>query len=209
MKKALSDPAMIRELSVQDGLIRESLGLGASTISKAEFENSFVVDECIADSDIIAVGDETTVRVNIQLGHSSTSLSYFIQPHEYLICDEALGYYRGRDLPAPAPDRDQAQYRKTLTQLTKLELRALCLPFGGVLTGELLPKHLRSLAQPLRTLNSSVARVSPLALRPKSFALLSKPKYSPLPSRDPVLLSAMARSKEALFRQLLSSQVSK
>jgi glyoxylase-like metal-dependent hydrolase (beta-lactamase superfamily II) len=205
MKKALSDRALIRELAVQDSRIRESLGLGSCAISPAEFEKAFVIDECIADSDIIAVGDETTVRANIQLGHSSSSLSYFIQPHEYLICDETLGYYRGRELPAPAPDVDRVQYRKTLAQLTKLELRALCLPFSGVLTGELLPKHIQKLTSTLDDIEEQCSQGLASGIQPEELLAALKAQIFSSPTRDPVLISAMDRSKEALFTQLLSS----
>jgi glyoxylase-like metal-dependent hydrolase (beta-lactamase superfamily II) len=205
MKKALSDPAFVRELATQDAAIRASLGLVPSLIEEAAFGKSFIVDECISDSDVIAVGEETTVRANIQLGHSASSLSYFIQPHEYLICDETLGYYRGREIPAPAPDEDRALYRKALTQIAKLELRALCLPFSGVLTGELLPKHLQKLGSTLDDIELQFRQGIDAGLSAEVLRSALETQIFSSQSRDPVLRNAMARSMEALCRQLLAT----
>jgi len=205
MKRMLSDKGFVAALHTEDQRMREELSAGVLKLSPAEITEGFKVDECLSDSDVIAIGDDTTMRANIQAGHSPCSLSYFIQPHEYLICDETLGYYRGRELPAPAPDDDRAQYRKSLAQIAKLELRALCLPYAGVLTGELLPKHLQRLNSTLDDIEKQFAQAAAGGVSHEEFrAALRSQVFNSL-SRDPILTYAMERSFEALSTQLLKS----
>jgi hypothetical protein len=90
-----------------------------------------------------------------------------------------------------------------------LELRALCLPFSGVLTGELLPKHIQKLTSTLDDIEEQCSQGLASGIQPEELLAALKAQIFSSPTRDPVLIRAMDRSKEALLTQLLSPRPSK
>jgi len=102
--------------------------------------------EIASDSAVLDLGSVTIKRINLGLAHSS-STAFLIEPDCILVGDQSLGFYRGRDAPAPGAAFELAKSSDVLRELAKMPLMALGLPWAGALTGGLAPQHLNAVSQ--------------------------------------------------------------
>lgn len=127
-------------------------------ISVEAFRSGLQLDQPISESDQVQLSEDVFARAIYAPGHREHSFAYLIQPYDYLIGDEVLGYFRGRELAAPGADFSLARARSTLEKFGKLYLAGLCPPYVGVLTGDMVRKYLHDMIRNIDDLISETAR---------------------------------------------------
>lgn len=160
IKLALNEDTQISKIYEEDQYISEMFELERTLryISLSQFRDCLVIDKTIEDSEVIEISEDLSIRAITSAGHSKESLNYLIEPINFLITDESVGYYNGRELPSPGCDFSIESNITTLEGLMKLEISGLCMPNIGVLTASLIPKHLSSISQITKDLKNEVIK---------------------------------------------------
>ena len=129
--------------------------------------------------------------------HTPRSLLYLIRPGNLLIGDETLGCYRGKDGSTPCPDHSPFAFTALRTRLFDLNVEMIALPFGGILTGDLVRKHIDALDQHIRAvpLEVEAARREGIS-QEESRSQLYDYFFSGYPN-DPFLQASLSRSFKA------------
>ena len=99
-------------------------------------EEPLRVDRMVGEGDRIELGAGVNLDVYDAPGHSRCSLAYVLNPDRALFSGEAIGFYNRKDQVLPEALSSFIDFIKSLEKLGKLELKMICLPHGGVLTGE-------------------------------------------------------------------------
>jgi 2-aminobenzoylacetyl-CoA thioesterase len=133
IREVLSNPRavdLIRSLSGDTGdLMEEETGIRLSF-------DRFELDRSLKEGDLLDLGRGVSVTVIETPGHTKCSLAYFVEPDRVLFMGEAGG--------VPGPDgyiqseflSDYPAYLSSLEKMAACGPRFICLPHGGVLTGE-------------------------------------------------------------------------
>ena len=115
-----------------------------------EFEEFFALlapDVLLHDGDTLALSNGDVARVVPFPGHTSHSVAFLFQSAQFLITDEGCGYFNLNGLHAPGGDTDLGQAISSILKLAKLDLRGICLPSGGVITGTLTQRYLQTVVR--------------------------------------------------------------
>lgn len=199
-------------------LLRSDLELGA-LLSKQDLNSSHTTLSSptisvkqirpIHDGDIMKLQHAASIHVLAANGHAQGSLAYLILPHQILVTDESTEYFRGRLAVGPAGDHNLTDLAQTLDKFLNLELKLLCLPYAGALTGKLIRRHLEALRSQSQHLIKDLKEA--LSDQTDGETEIEKIKeavkqalwdqlYSP-ESSSPILLSSLKRSFEAVWKQ--------
>lgn len=208
MQNKLRDAAFVRSLYEQDCSLSRALVLPepCELLEFEEFRAGLTIDSVVSDSDIIKFSSDVSARVVNSVGHTLDSLSYFLLPSRYAVVDEGYGYFRGRDLAAPGGDFDLQQSINSLNKIQKLDVTGLCLPFGGVLVGQLVRKHFAAVIQNTEDLLKECAKAHTERLDDVDILQALKDQfYTPDPS-DPILSSGMQRTLDGIWEQVLKQR---
>ncbi len=92
--------------------------------------------------------------------------------------------------------------REVVRKLSDHEISALCLPDSGVLTGSLIQKHLRNLLQTMDKIVSTYRNEIAGGLTHEEVSPIIKEVFYISESADPILLSNLAQSSEAVISQV-------
>ena len=160
------------------------------------------VDKILVEGSVLQLSEEVALRMISAPGHTAISCAYALEPHGYVVGDEVLGYYRGREAAGPGSDFDIEAGAKSLQTLIDHGVSALCLPYGGVLTGELVPKHLSALRITMQGLVAEVARAKVSGIDTTEIAAQIQRGLYAVEDRDPLLRRAIQKSQAALLKQL-------
>lgn len=205
--KMASDTFMLELYEADRALSKDfQVATGDVEISYDDFRQLLKLDKVVSDSDIISIVDGVQVRVVSALGHTDHSLAYQILPKNYFVVDEGFGYYRGRDLAAPGGDWRQEEALKTIAKVGKIDVHALCFPEGGVLTGQLVRKHLQSLAQNTEDLFSECQRAHGNQIGDEEIRSSVLAGFYTSEQGDPVLQANLKRSFECVWNQVLAKR---
>ncbi len=102
--------------------------------------------EISADSAALDLGAVTIKRIPLALATPS-SAAYFIEPDGLLVVDQSLGFYRGKEIPAPGAGLELIRSVESLRSLAELTISGLSLPWSGTLTGALALQHISGVIQ--------------------------------------------------------------
>ena len=162
----------------------------------------FKIDRVVVEGETVTIAPGLTARVLASSGHSAASFSYFIEPYRALVGDEVLGYFRGRDLPAPGCDESIASAAATLTSLIDLDISILCLPYVGALTGELVQRHLQSVKHSIEDVvsESKKARAAGIVIEEIRSQIERGLYTSDL--ADPLFNASLKRAFSGLWKQI-------
>lgn len=203
-KVKLSDESFLKSLQQSDLQLSKQFDVThpSEPIGPAELKSLFSISRVISDSDQLRIADDINLRVLSLSGHGNDSLAFFIEPYNFLIIDETAGYYNGRNLASPGFDLSIEDGIKSLKKFLDLEIAALCLPYSGVLTANLVRKHLTSVIQNSEDLVTETSKA--LASGKSKELILETIKenlFKPIVS-DPLLEWNMQRSMNELWKQL-------
>jgi len=204
MQRALSSADFRQQLWMADQDFGSRLfgDTGRPEISPDEFSRALTIDRPLVEADSIELGDELTIRSMALPGHRDHSLCYMLVPHEFVIADETLGYFRGSKLAAPGADFSLSRTLTSLARFEHLEISGIGFSYGGAATGTLARKHLSSLAQNCRDIvaeyNRAIADGVPLE---EIVGQIKEAFYTPV-VEDPFLAESMTASCNAILAQL-------
>lgn len=105
-----------------------------------EWFSAMFIDRIVGDGDVIELGDGVDIKVIGCPGHAIDNIGYYAPSDGVLVAAEAIGAYTGRDKSYCCFRFDYEDYLHSLDKFCNLDIRALSLPHGGVLTGALAQK---------------------------------------------------------------------
>jgi glyoxylase-like metal-dependent hydrolase (beta-lactamase superfamily II) len=204
MQNQLSSTPYIEQLFDAD--LRYSTSFRSVTPSAmpdiSEFKEALRIDTQLTDGSSLALGSDTSIDCIWSPGHSSLSLTYQVAPYGLALVDETFGYYRGKDEPAPGADYRIDKALSSITKLLARDISSLGLPYSGVLTGELVQKHLQSVIKGLTDLPAQYKTARKRGLSKHEFgAELRVGAYAPVVA-DPCLRNSLERSLTAVLDQI-------
>jgi hypothetical protein len=129
-------------------------------------------------------------------------VSYLLVPHEFVIADETLGYYRGSKLTAPGADFNIQRALASVARFEHIEISGIGFSYAGAITGSLARKHLTALAQTSTDLSEECqkARKDGVSVD-EILAQVKESLYAPIVN-DPFLVESLNCSFEAVTSQL-------
>ncbi len=204
MQRSLSSANVLKDIWNSDQSYgRRFFGdSGKPEVSLEDFASALTIDRPLVEADSIELGDHLTIRSLALPGHREHSVCYMLVPHEFVIADETLGYFRGSKLAAPGADYNLSKGLNSLAQFDHLEISGIGFPYAGAVTGALARKHLTALAQNSKDIvaeyNRAVAEGVPLE---EISAQIQEAFFTPT-VQDPFLVESMTQSHEGLLAQL-------
>lgn len=144
------------------------------------------------------LSDEVSLRCLPFPGHTESSCAYLLSPYQILIADEGLGYFQGRELPAPGGDWSLEQNKRSLEKILELDFSGIALPQGGFVSGELARRHIRSTILSIEDLLGECQRASQAGYDLTYVTSCIKESFFQQPCPDPIVRF----QKERSFRQI-------
>jgi glyoxylase-like metal-dependent hydrolase (beta-lactamase superfamily II) len=208
MQTRISDAAFAESLFEEDQELRTNFpSLPAKeTLSLSEYKDLLRINRVFPDSETFSLNENIGVRCFFASGHTSESIAYYVVPHNFLIIDQCFGYFRGKELAAPGADLDLLEAVKLIDSFKDIELAALCLPFSGVLTGNLIRKHLANIVQNTDDLFNECKEASAAGIVDEEIYEAVQTSFYSSTYRDPLLRVVMDRTLEAVWKQILRAR---
>ena len=204
MRSALKRDSFVQNLWEKDQAFgRDYFGVEAQTgVELSEFKEALRIDHPLVEADSIAVGEDLAIRSLATPGHREHSVSYLLVPHEFVIADETMGYYRGSKLAAPGADFDLQRAVASIARFEHVEISGIGFSYVGAITGTLARKHLTALTQNSTDLvkECQKARTDGVPVD-EIVAQVKESLYAPIVS-DPFLIESMNASFNAVVKQL-------
>jgi glyoxylase-like metal-dependent hydrolase (beta-lactamase superfamily II) len=125
--------ALIRELTQATEQLAHSIGTDLVEFDRFE---PFEVDITLKDGDAIELSDQLTVQVLETPGHTWDCLSYYIPQEKVLLLSEAAGIPDQSGYIVSDCLVDYDRYYESLTRLSRLEVKVICLGHLRVFTGK-------------------------------------------------------------------------
>ncbi|NLF25820.1 MAG: MBL fold metallo-hydrolase [Deltaproteobacteria bacterium] len=207
MKTKLQDPEFKRLIFEED--LRLSAQYPEAPAFKAmdfdEYQDLLFIDKTFPESQTFNFADNLAIRAIFAHGHTSESVLYLVLPHNAIILDESLGYFRGKDMAAPGGDADLEESLKIATTLKDFELNAMCFPNGGLITGALVHKHIEAIIQNTKDLLSQCEIAFKHKISAETIRESVQNSFYANNSPDPLMRTTLDRSFEAVWQQIFSA----
>jgi glyoxylase-like metal-dependent hydrolase (beta-lactamase superfamily II) len=203
-KQALSKKSLIEDLHKDDAKLSALFELGEALeqISKEKFINDFNSALVISDSDILEISHYVSLKTFPVFGHTETSLAFIIDPYSYFILDETAGYYNGRLLAGPGFDNSITAGIASIKKILDMEISGLCLPYNGILTADLIRKHLSAVLQNTEDLINESKKAVDKKLSEQEVLDSIKDNLFSQSSKDPLIKLNASRTIDGLWRQI-------
>ncbi len=185
-----------------DRALSAQLSDAADTASLKEFSASLSLDKGLVDGESLAIDDDISIRCVSMAGHRQHSQAYLVQPHNFLIADETVGYYNGRRLAAPGGDASIQLALESISRLADLDLSGVGFSYGGCITGSLVRKHLESVSQNTSDLLAESRRALAEGLAPEEVKAQVREAFFLPALRDPCLIASLSGTLDAIWRQV-------
>jgi hypothetical protein len=163
---------------------------------------SQLFDYYLSDGESLTLSPTQSLCCRYSNGFAQQEASYLIEPLRFLIVNEVGGYFRGKELPAPAADHSTDGCTITLSTMLQLELAALCLPYKGVLTGGQVTRHLTTVRGVLTDVQREVVRATREGISTTEIRSQIMEGLFSDDTPDPFLKLALQRSGEQLWAHL-------
>jgi glyoxylase-like metal-dependent hydrolase (beta-lactamase superfamily II) len=171
-------------------------------VSLDDFSRALTIDRPLVESDSIQVGDELTIRSMALPGHRDHSVCYTLVPHEFVIADETLGYFRGSKFAAPGADYDISKALCSLGKFEHMEISGIGFPYGGAITGGLARKHLSALAQNSKDIVAEYNRAVSEGIPREEITEQIRDAFFTPSVQDPFLIESIRDSYQNILAQL-------
>lgn len=195
----LKDQSFLKELYDADAALS---GPVCVSLPFDVFARGIQPDEIVADSAVLECSAAISLRLFPFPGHTTESLAFVVEPYHYLIADEGLGYFKGRELAAPGGDADLQRTNESLQKLDRIEINGVCLPDTGVLTGELVRRHLHAVVQNTSDVVREAAAAREAGATPETICAAIRDSFYRTESRDPCVLRSLEMTFKAIVQQL-------
>ncbi len=204
---ALAERPLQQSLYAADAELSKSLNVPVN-YSQIELAASFDIftnsHNCraVTDGEKIEIEDGYTIRALSTPGHAEGALSYVLEDYRYLIADEVIGFYRGKEFVTPAPDISIEQVQRSLRKISAVELQGLCFTNFGVISGSLVVRHITALLQNLDDIRAEYIKAKQAGLPEGKIIETIHAAFFETDSTDPVVRYSLKISFEELCRQL-------
>lgn len=169
----------------------------------AEQFSAWHIDHFIKDGEIVISDSAGDIRGFSFPAHSHESWCYLLTPEHFLIADQGLGYYQGRELAAPGADHNLQLSIPSLKQFTEMNISGIALPCFGVLTGALAHDYLNQLIINSNDLIEQVQLAFADNFPQQHIYQSIKDAFYSEKTGDRLVRYKMAHSMEAIWKQLL------
>ena len=207
---------------IGSGRMREDLSNAAVTKALAQDESKLVsafggtvdasgwsvptINRVIVEGENVVLSPEVSVRSIPLAGHTNHSFGYLVQPYNFLIVDESLGYYQGARTPSLGGDLNIEANIQWITKALEIEVHGLCLPDSGMLTGALIHRHMRKVLSIYATIAKEVQAHARDGMSPEEIQQRIKDDYFLSDSSDPIVRHNVEASFAAILPQITSSR---
>lgn len=204
MQRSLSSSSFVETLwsSDQDFGSRFFGDVSKPEVSLEEFSRALTIDRPLVEADSIQLGDELTIRSMALPGHRDHSVCYTLVPHEFVIADETLGYFRGSKFAAPGADYNLSKALSSLGRFEHLELSGIGFPYGGAITGGLARKHLSALSQNSKDIMSEYSRALSEGISREEISEQIREAFFTPTVQDPFVVESLRNSYQSILAQL-------
>ncbi|MCO6429830.1 MAG: MBL fold metallo-hydrolase [Deltaproteobacteria bacterium] len=208
LKMKLGQAAELQAIYESDLALSSKFALSheLKKIPPVDYAKLFTIDRTLSDSEQAALTDEISLRALSFPGHARDSLAYLIEPYNFLIVDEGVGYFNGREPPAPGFDDSIESGLNSLRKLLDVELRGLCMPNSGVLTAQLIRKHLSAVVQQTQDILSESRRAFGAGVTESEISAAILHSFYQSFAPDPLLSFNLQRSFEKFWQQILTTK---
>lgn len=147
IKQALAKTEIKQKIYADDLQFREKFKLNDALepLDFNDFSQCLDINLVVRHGDAVKIDHNNSVRVMNVPSHTPESLVFYINPSNFLIVDEGLGYYHGNRLATPGADHSFTEMETAINKLINLQIAGLCLPTAGVLTGNLITKFFKDI----------------------------------------------------------------
>lgn len=206
MRAKLSSADFVRSIFERDRELSKIFQVDAKEppVTFEEFFSALQPDRIATDSEVFALRSGKQARLVSAPGHTQESVVFQILPYSLLVVDEGFGYYRGRELAAPGGDAGQDLAIQSIAKLARTAITGLCFPEGGVLTGQLVKRHLDAINQNTADLFSESARAHEIGMSDDEIRASIFNGFYLAEQADPVLKANLETSFEAMWAQVLA-----
>jgi glyoxylase-like metal-dependent hydrolase (beta-lactamase superfamily II) len=204
MRTRLYNDEFVRELFRNDQILSAAYSHSEEPpgLSFEEFKANLVIDKLVVDADLIRFENDMAIRVINYPGHTAESLAYFVQPYHYLIVDEGLGYYNGRKLAAPGGDHNLKQALESIAKFNDLDIAGICFPNTGVMTGNLVRKHIQSIIQNTNDLIGECLKAYESGIAESDIEFSLRDMFYNWETSDPIMRHNLELTLQSVLRQL-------
>lgn len=159
-------------------------------------------DYYLSDGETFTLSPTQSLCCRHSTGFAQQETSYLLEPLRFLIVNEVSGFFRGKELPAPAADHSINGCTIALGAMLQLELAALCLPYKGVLTGGQVTRHLTTVRGVLTDVQREVVRATREGIPTTEIRSQIMEGLFSDDTPDPFLKLSLQRSGEKLWAHL-------
>lgn len=144
-EKVISD-GFSRQLFLQDRyLSQDVVGIEPLQMTTEQFVEFWRIDHFVKDGETIISDSAGEIRGFPFPAHTDESWCYFLTPEHFIIADQGLGYYQGKEFATPGADQNLQTSISALKRLMELNIMGVALPCYGALTGKLAQDYLTQL----------------------------------------------------------------
>jgi len=116
-------------------------------LSEEEYLNYLKIDLFFSDGETFDLGGGESLLVCAFPGYQTDLHGFFLLPDRAMIAAEISGFYRGRDTSTLAKIDHLDDMLDSLSKISSREMNYLFLPHSGVLSGDLIQRHLIELQE--------------------------------------------------------------
>lgn len=206
MESKLQDEQFLASLFQSDHEISSLFGkqIAQSRISQDDFNASFKEINYFPDFHTFHVGTDFSIHPISFAGHTAESYAYHIPEIGVLIVDEGFGYHRGSLPAAPGADFSLSATADSLRKAKNLEFQTIGMPLAGLLTGDLVQKHLEDTLDATTQILTEYQNAEKAGIPQNEVKESLREALFLSPYRDPVYQFALDRTYESVWAQLTS-----
>ncbi|GEM_PF-2599881 len=168
-------------------------------LSLDEYKELFSVSSTVHEGDLLQIENGMSVRVISAPGHTRESVCYIVQPQQYLIVDEGFGYFKIRGFTSSGAEYSLEQNKKTLSKILTLDLNGLCLPNTGVITGNLIRKHINNVLSNTHGMLSECIEAFKIGMKEEEIKLGVQNSFYTDEGNDPLFSHNLGRTFNAIW----------
>lgn len=208
--KALAREETVREIYESDQALSAQIAAHRQIappkpMEFSDYRDLLRVNTPVSDVETVTLVPDVNMRIIPFPVHYEDSRAYYLTPYNYLIVDEGLGYFRGREFAAPGADYDLLGCVQHFDRLKNIELAGICFPNMGAISGTLVTRHLQAIRQNSEDLVAEAKKALAAGLSQEEILNAIRESFYVTESKDPVLRHNLQQSLSRVWQQVLSA----